>query len=229
MKPIDILIPVYNEGAYIKQTLINLLSIKEYKLNINIVYDNDNDTTIPIVLNNFKNLNIKLHKNNNIGMHSAIMTGFKKTTADAVIVYMADDEFNIEALKNMIFEYIHGSEIVVASRFRKNSKIKNINFLKRVITFYGSYFAEKVIGIKVSDSTFAFRLFSRKIIKNYKIESSKGFTYGIELLVKAMLDNNKITEVTANWIDHKYKKSRFKFVSWLPSYGYWLYYFLKSK
>ena len=23
---------------------------------------------------------------------------------------------------------------------------------------------------------------------------------------KAMLDNNKITEVTANWIDHKYKK-----------------------
>ena len=62
MKPIDILIPVYNEGAYIKQTLINLLSIKEYKLNINIVYDNDNDTTIPIVLNNFKNLNIKLQK-----------------------------------------------------------------------------------------------------------------------------------------------------------------------
>ena len=46
-------------------------------------------------------------------MHSAIMTGFKKTTADAVIVYMADDEFNIEALKNMIFEYLHGSEIVV--------------------------------------------------------------------------------------------------------------------
>ena len=34
-------------------------------------------------------------------MHSAIMTGFK-TTADAVIVYMADDEFNIEVLKNMI-------------------------------------------------------------------------------------------------------------------------------
>ena len=229
MKPIDILIPVYDEGPYIKETIDSIINTISYDYNINIIYDKENDSTISIINNHYKKNNIKFIKNNKTGAHNAILTGFNKTSSDAVIVFMADDYYNAKYLNLMIEHFLTGSDIVVASRFLKKSKIKNIKFIKKYITRIGSFVSHYLFGIVVTDSTFAFRLFSRKVLDNYNIQSRNGFSYGTELLVKAQLDKLKITELAADWIDYDHKKSRFRLFSWFPSYGYWIiYYFLKK-
>ena len=57
----DIIIPVYNEGENIVSTINSLIKNVKYKINIFIIYDNDNDSTCPlsrIALDSIKTLSL---------------------------------------------------------------------------------------------------------------------------------------------------------------------------
>jgi glycosyltransferase involved in cell wall biosynthesis len=74
-KILDIVIPVYNEGIIIKNTIISLNANVKSKHNILICYDDDSDTTLPTIKNDFFNQeNIFLIKNQGAGVHSAVLT-----------------------------------------------------------------------------------------------------------------------------------------------------------
>ena len=57
-----------------------------------------------------------------------------------------------------------------------------------------------------------------------EIESNKGFTYSIELLVKCRRLGWKIGEVPAKWEERSAGTSRFKVMQWAPSYIKWYLY-----
>jgi len=54
-------------------------------------------------------------------------------------------------------------------------------------------------------------------IKKIKIESSAGFDFNLELIVKAHKMGYKIGEIPATWRDRTAGKSRFKLLKWLPN------------
>jgi hypothetical protein len=71
------------------------------------------------------------------------------------------------------------------------------------------------------DPTSGFRLFSRRVIENLPVESDQGFTYSIELLVKAHRLRWKIGETPVQWFERQHGASRFRVLQWLPAYLRW--------
>ena len=80
--------------------------------------------------------------------------------------------------------------------------------------------------IPFKDCTNAFKMFSKNLKDKIKFESTKGFTFALELTAKSYLLNFKIIEIPSIWIEVKNRKSNFKVLKWIPYYIYWLSYSL---
>ena len=68
------------------------------------------------------------------------------------------------------------------------------------------------------------RLFSRRLIEQVKIESTTGFCYSIELLVKCHRLGWPIGEIPFVWYQRAAGRSRFRVLKWLPKYLRWYFY-----
>ena len=76
------------------------------------------------------------------------------------------------------------------------------------------------IGTK--DPTNMFKAYSKDFMNSVKIESTNGFTLGLEMVVKAKLNKQPIGEIPTIWIDRAHGESKFNLKKFLPSYCYWV-------
>ena len=91
-KSLSIIVPVYNEGTNITKFIYDLESSVKIKHEVLIIYDFDEDNTIPVLKRLKKKFrNIKLIKNIfGPGLIKACKTGFKKASADFIVVIPGD-------------------------------------------------------------------------------------------------------------------------------------------
>ena len=225
MAKLDIIIPVYNEDENIIKLLKLLDSTIICNFRILICYDNETDKT----LKHLKNLNIikneiKLIKNPKQGPNSAIIEGIKSSNSKIILVYMADDFENIKLINEMVGLIEKGNDLVIPSRFITGGKMLGAVKSKEMVTRIGSNLIYYLAGIPYKDCTNAFKMFSASITDIIKFESTMGFTFALELVVKSYFLKLKIIEVPSTWIEVKNRKSNFKMIKWIPFYIYWLLY-----
>lgn len=221
---LDIIIPVYNEGAGIPATLRALAREVSASARVLICYDFDEDDTLPAIERhraNYPNLDIIFVKNSGRGAHAAVMSGFAASSAPYVMMYPADDDYNAPILDVMLAEARRGADVVCASRFMAGGSMVGCPFLKALLVRVGNGVLYYLAGVPTHDATNGFRLFSRRVIREILVESTTGFTYSIELLVKAHRRGMQIREVPAQWFERAAGKSRFQLVRWLPAYMRW--------
>tara|TARA_A100001015_G_scaffold189310_1_gene210868 strand:+ start:769 stop:1485 length:717 start_codon:yes stop_codon:yes gene_type:complete len=220
--PIDIIIPVFNEGKKVYNLLKLFNNNIKNKFRVLFCYDLDDDNIFNYI-EKFQEFNfeIKFIKNPSRGPCSAIKQGFLMSNSECVIVYPADDFLNFNILDKMYSNFKMGSEIVAASRFVKGGSMKRCPFLKSFLVRAASYSLYYLSSIPIKDASNGFRLFSRKILDEIKIESKVGFAYSLEILVKCNRLNYKITEIPAQWEERSEGSSRFKIFKWLPQYLKW--------
>ena len=230
-KKLDIIIPVYQEDENILSTLNNILKLNTFSYNILICYDYDDDPTIKVIKNHMGNQNfIFFIKNKKSGAHGAIMTGIKNSVSDYVLVIPADDDYNIKNIPDMINDIqLQNAEILCPDRFMKGGKIVNGPKLKFLLCRVVNLTLYLLSDINTLDATNGFRLFSRKVIDTITIESTMGFTYSLEYLIKSIELNYKVIRYPALWIERKKGKSRFKIMQWSTSYLKWYFYCFKIK
>ena len=117
---LDIVIPVYNEGANILPTLAALARAVKTPLRVLICYDQRRRRHAAGDHNNraaLSGLAIEFVRNRGRGAHAAVLTGFASSTAPFVLVYPADDDYNAGMLDAMVGMAQGGCDIVCASRF----------------------------------------------------------------------------------------------------------------
>lgn len=223
---LDIVIPVYNEAENIVPVLASLNENVKTPFRVQICYDMENDSTLPIIRDHIKKYkyDIVFTKNMGRGPHRAITTGFDNSIGEAILVFPADDIQNSIIIDSMFALYKNGCEIVAASRFMKGGSMKGCPWLKAVLVRTASFTLHWIALIPIKDASNGFRLFSKKTLESVRIESTLGFTYSIELLVKCHRLGWKIGEVPANWIEREKGKSNFKILRWLPHYLKWYWY-----
>ena len=222
---LDIIIPVFNEQDNITKVLDVLKNKIHSKFRILICYDFDEDNTLPAIKShNTQDLNIEFVKNKTRGAHSAIVTGFEYSTAPYLLVYPADDDFNAHIIDDLLNKAKTGFDIVCPSRLMPGGKMVGAPLLKSLLLRTANFILYHIARIGVHDSSNGFRLFSKRIINEIKIESTKGFTYSLELLVKAKRFNYKITEIPAVWYEREFGQSRFQVIKWVPAYSRWFIY-----
>src|SRR5437773_8928241 len=93
---LDVIIPVYNEGANILPALQSLIRTVKTPLRVLICYDREDDNTLTAIRNNCDALGalaIEFIRNRGRGAHGAVLTGFGASAAPFVLVMMADDDY----------------------------------------------------------------------------------------------------------------------------------------
>lgn len=199
---ISVVIPAHNEEDNIKETVNKVEnSLKNMKHEIIVLNDNSTDRTGNIVneiTNKIKTVKV-VHREPPRGFGLTLRDGFKAATGDVIVPLMADLSDDPEDINKMIKKIEEGYDIVLGSRFLKESKIENYPKIKLIlgnrlfnIVFRFLYFS------KFKDATNAFKAYRREVLDSMKI-SSNGFSITIETVIKAMIKGYKITDVPVSW------------------------------
>src|SRR5262249_950249 len=117
-----------------------------------------------------------------------------------------------------------GCDVVVASRFVPGGCMVGAPFIKGLLVRVASFTLHHVARLPVRDSTNGLRLFSRRVIDGIEVESTSGFCYSFELLVKCPRLGWPIGEVPVVWYERTAGTSRFRVMKWLPKYLRWYFY-----
>ena len=226
MARLDIIIPVFNEGENITRVLDAFRNGVETPYRVLICYDRDDDDTLPAVeaYPERSSLEVVFVKNRASGPHAAVMTGFEQSTAPSVLVYPADDTDNAGRIDQLVEVANRGCDIVVASRFIPGGCMVGAPRLKGFLVRAAASTLHFGARLPVRDPSNGLRLFSRRVIEQVAVESTSGFCYSIELLVKCHRLGWPIGEVPFTWYERKVGQSRFRVLKWAPKYLRWYFY-----
>ena len=220
---LNIVIPVYNEAENIKNTIFEINQRVSTPHKIFIIYDFDEDNTLPVARNLMKKQNnIELVKNKyGKGVLNAIKTGFENIKEGVILVVMADLSDDLSKVDEMFEKISEGYDIVCGSRYMKGGKQIGGPRFKKLLSRLAGVSLHYLTGIPTHDITNSFKMYTKKVLDDIKIESNGGFELGMEIVIKAFFKGYKITEVPCVWGDRSAGKSRFKLWEWLPKYIYW--------
>ncbi len=224
---LDIVIPVYNEGDNIRPVLESFRAHIRTSYRVLICYDREEDDTLPVVRTLAQEgFPLVLVKNRGRGALGAVLTGFADSTAPAVLMFPADDDYNAQRIDALVEKFRAGADIVAASRFIGDGRMEGCPLLKAVLVRSAAFFMRHVARVPTHDASNGLRLFSRRVIEQIPVESRVGFAFSIELLTKAHRLRWPIAEVPFFWRERQAGQSRFRTLRWLPQYLQWLLYAL---
>lgn len=221
---LDVLIPVYNEADNIAGVLDSLRRHVTTPFRVLICYDHDDDNTLVALKDYSAGFEIGFVKNPGRGIHSAVVAGFRASTAPAVLIFPADDVHNAGIVDALVERWRQGDRVVAPSRFMKGGRMRGCPWLKAILVRSAAFALYHFAIVPTHDATNGFRLFSREILDLLEIESEVGGTYSIELLVKCHRLGWPIGEVPAVWFERSKGQSRFRVLRWIPAYLRWFFY-----
>mgnify|MGYP001200441893 CR=1 FL=1 len=202
MQSIGIVIPAYNE----KDNILKLIKGIRKKLNciIVIVDDSSNLDTQKIVIKS-KLKNIKyFNRRKKAGRGSAVLFGFKKLLSlkeniNCFIEMDADLSHSPTELKrNIKYFYKNSIDLLIASRYLKNSSIINWPKSRRILSKLSNTLARNLLGVPVSDYTNGFRFYSKTAAKEIISKCNKtggGFIILSEIILVLWKRDFKISEI----------------------------------
>jgi dolichol-phosphate mannosyltransferase len=229
---LTIVAPVYNEGANFASLWSAITAQIRSKFNLVVVYDFDQDDTIPVAQRIIADgeTRIRLVKNNvKPGVIGAILTGFNQVESGPVLVVMADLSDDLTRVNQMLDLYRQGYHIVVGSRYMKGGRLEGGPWFKQSLSKLAGLTLHWFRGIPTHDSTNAFKLYDREMLNTLTIESRGGFELGLEITVKAFLAGYQVTEIPATWRDRAQGQSRFRLWAWMPRYLKWYLYAFRPR
>ncbi len=219
---LHIVVPVYNEAENFTPFYESLKTHVRTPHRLVVVYDFEEDTTVPVVKRLQPNdPSIVLVRNHQRGVLGALKTGLKYPTHGAVLVSMADLSDDHSRVDAMYALYKQGHGLVSASRYSQGGEQRGGPFVKGLMSRAAGASLHLLGGLPTWDPTNNFKLYSKALIDAVEIESTGGFEVALELTVKAHQKGFKIGEVPTIWTDRVAGQSHFKLMKWLPSYMRW--------
>jgi glycosyltransferase involved in cell wall biosynthesis len=229
---LDLVIPVYNEGANIGRALEEIDAHVPLNKRVLVVYDFDEDDTVPVVRALMPRYpGLTLVKNTlGRGVIHAIRAGIAATTAEVVVITMADLSDDVSVVPRMA-DLIRneGYDVVCASRYMKGGRQIGGPRLKGWMSRTAGLTLHWLAGLPTHDATNAFRAYRRSVLAAIEIESRAGFAYSLEVTAKAHAAGKRITEVPSVWRDRSAGQSRFRLRAWLPQYLRWYFFALTHR
>jgi glycosyltransferase involved in cell wall biosynthesis len=225
---LSIIIPAFHEGKNILPTIKEIIKFVKTDNEIIIICDEKSDPTINVI-NNLKKKNIYTALNSIGSMKgpaNAVKTGFLRAKGDLVSVVMADLSDDLKKVDKGVKMIDKDYDMVCFSRYMRGGRQIGGPFLKGLMSRIAGLSLFYLFNFPTHDPTNSFKLYRKTVLKKIKIESSAGFDFNLELIVKAHKMGYKIGEIPATWRDRTAGKSRFKLLKWLPKYLKWYWYLL---
>lgn len=220
---LSVILPVFNEGRNITAQLTSIERTLLVNHEVLVVYDFDEDDTIPSVkVLQKKYQNIRLVKNiYGRGVINAVKTGFVRSRGDVVVVMPADLADNPDTVNKMYKKIQQGFDVVCATRYGRGGAKIGGGIIKTALSRLAGLSTPLLLGIGTTDIANGFKMYRKKVVESIRIESDGGWEFAMEMLIKANKLGFKISEVPTVWRDRTQGKSKFKLLKWLPKYIRW--------
>lgn len=220
---LSIVMPVYKEGDAVEPEIRALSRDVATAHEILVVYDFDEDPTVPVIERLSREIPAVRGLRNDLGrgVLNAMKAGISAGSGDYVLITMADGSDEPAVVDRMVELARDGADVVAASRYMAGGRQIGGPFLKRLMSRTAGLTLHWFAGVATHDPTNNFKLYARRFLDATTIESTAGFELALELTVKATLDGRRVAEVPTTWRDRTAGQSNFKLRKWLPHYLDW--------
>lgn len=213
----SVLLPTYNERRNLP-VLVWLLhkTFTEHDLDweIIIVDDASPDGTLQVaqqLQNLYSPMRIVLKpRAGKLGLGTAYVHGLKYATGNFVIIMDADFSHHPKFIVSMIHTQKTGDyDIVTGTRYAGDGGVYGWDLKRKLISRGANLFADTALRPGVSDLTGSFRLYKREVLQNViSVTESKGYTFQMELMVRAKAMGYSTAEIPISFVDRLYGESK---------------------
>lgn len=230
-RELSIVVPVFKEGEAVEPILRALTAGVSTPHEIVVVYDFDEDPTVPVIERLATELPTIRGLRNDLGrgVLNAMRAGIASSAAPYVLISMSDGSDEPHIVDSMVQLARDGADVVAASRYMRGGRQIGGPRLKRLMSRTAGLTLHWFGGVATHDPTNNFKLYSRRFLDATTIESEAGFELALELTVKATLAGRRVAEVPTTWRDRTSGQSNFKLRKWLPHYLHWYLVALKGR
>lgn len=220
---LSVVMPVFKEGAAIVPVVRALVEAIEVPYELIVVYDFDEDPTVPFLREMAASLPQLRPWRNDLGRGAlnALKSGFAAARGSHVLITMADGSDDMASLPAMLEAAAAGASVVAASRYMKGGSQHGAPLLKSLMSRAAGLSLHAIGALPIHDPTNNFKLYARDFLQSVEIESRGGFELALELTVKAHLAGLVLAEVPTTWQERSSGQSNFKVRAWLPQYLRW--------
>jgi glycosyltransferase involved in cell wall biosynthesis len=220
---LSVVVPVFKEGEAVDPVLRALDAGISTPHEILVVYDFDEDPTVPVIERLHAELPAIRGLRNDLGrgVLNAMKAGIAASRGDYVLVSMADGSDEPDVVDPMVALARGGADVVAASRYMRGGHQVGGPIVKRTLSRMAGLSLHWVGGVGTHDPTNNFKLYSRRLLDATPIQSEAGFELALELTVKATIAGRTVAEVPTTWRDRTAGASNFKLRQWLPHYLRW--------
>jgi len=201
---LSIVIPARDEEGCICSTVEHLhleLQLHGVPHEIVVVDDGSTDHTWELLQDSALRLSeLKPIQNNGLhGFGRAIIRGLDHMTGDAVVIMMADESDDCRDVVRYWQELNKGYDCVFGSRFMRGGGVIDYPWLKLAINRLANTFLRFLFGIKLNDTTNAFKAYRREVIDGCRPLIAPHFNLTVELPLKAIVRGYSWTTVPITW------------------------------
>ena len=201
---VSIVVAAYNEAAILEVNLAKLCDYMHrlehsYRWEILLVNDGSKDETaemaeraalvIPEVT--------AIHHPLNMGLCEALKTGFKNCNGQYCVTIDIDLSYTPDHIERLLAKIREtNSHIVLASPYMDGGSVKNVPWLRRVLSKYSNKFLNKVSPENIHTFTGMVRAYDVEFLQRLNLKS-KGMDVNPEIIYKAILLRARIAEIPA--------------------------------
>lgn len=222
---LSIVVPVYKEGENIEKVVRVLGALVRIPHELVIIYDFDEDNTLPVVRSLQREFDsIVLMRNsqgNGKGVVNAIRTGFYRTKSELVCLFTGDFTDQPEAIVTMYQKMQEGYDVVSGARYIKGGRKYGGPWLQTKLSRWANWLFQNLTSFPLSDATYSFKMYRRCVLDAIEIESDAGWVISLEMSIKAYLKGFRMTDIATVWVDRQLGESKFQLQKWLPIYIKW--------
>lgn len=189
----SILLCTYNEGKYIKDTILNLDKSLS-NLEIVIVDDNSKDNTLSIIKNLETNCKIKLIKREKIkGLGSAFQRALIESTGEN-IGWIDTNMGELAELFPKMINQLQKYDLILLSRYVDGGSDERI-FVRVFCSKLINFFCRLILSNKIKDYTSSIFIMKRKVLNETAILGYGHGDFFIEFLFSAIKKGYLIKEI----------------------------------
>lgn len=215
----SVLLPTYNERRNLP-IIVWLLNqtFTEHKLDYEIIIVDDGSpdgtqTVAKQLIKAYGPAHVKLYtRSGKLGLGTAYVHGLQFATGNFVIIMDADFSHHPKFLPVMIAKQKENGkdyDIVTGTRYAGDGGVYGWDLKRKMVSRGANLFADTVLRPGVSDLTGSFRLYKKSVLQKVITETeSKGYSFQMEMMVRAKALGFKVAEVPISFVDRVYGESK---------------------